>query len=830
MTRKYSVHTFQLLAFLLIFSLSKKIHSQDSLLFSKKTYEFIAKGDSYKSCYSYNAAINQYQKALKFEPDNNYIKLRIANLYRLLRDIPQAEKWYSCLENDTIQHDPTHVFYYAMTLLAQNKYEKAREWFLKYNEAVNYADLRGTKYIQSINNLQGFYADSSVYVIKNLSFNTELSDFCPINIQNRIVYLTSDRILGDEVSQEYFDVYYTALNETGEYSKPKPLNKSINSKYHEGPLSYNKLEKKIYFTRNALGPNESVKDLDEVKLGIFHADFPMEWNQSLEIKPLNFEGFKNNMGHPALTEDCKKIVFVSDAPGGYGGLDLYMSEYTDSTWQYPVNLGPEINTKGDEMFPAFFKEDVLYFSSDGHGGLGGLDIYKVKLKENLEIENLKYPINSSADDFGITFISQGKSGFFTSNRSGGVGKDDIYSFELVKIKFLGSVFDIASKENIIDAKIIFRDKLGNAKEIVTDENGQFEILVDRGSEYSLEIQKSDFSKEELSLQLDSVINDHIGLVQIGLLQEKESINNNEILPVDTMYYGVDSLSKNAFTNHSAEEPEKTILFNGTQLSELEKDNLPFKIKYTTIIEKNLTKNLDQDFDQDQNFFFDSVLNIDKNIKYRVQIAACRKPLPQKDIFSKYKGDKEVFMFEEDGWFKYAIAEELSYQKAKKILLDCNVDDAFIAAYTDSEKLTLKQAISKQYSFSESGKKNLITETKVYDVKTISFDFNSFTLKEEYKAIINSDVIKILNTSGELALKIQTHTDIRGSNEYNLGLAEARAKEIFEYLIESGIQEERIELVPLGESMVPEKCEIEVDCNESIHSKNRIAELIIVDLK
>ena len=197
------------------------------------------------------------------------------------------------------------------------------------------------------------------------------------------------------------------------------------------------------------------------------------------------------MGHPSLTKDGKTLYFASDKPGGYGGVDLYVSNREiGGTWGTPVNLGPKINTSGDDMFPYIADDGTLYFASNGHTGLGGLDVYSTtsiktgnKLTTWTEPENLGYPINTNSDDFGYIINKDNKNGYFVSNRAGGKGDDDIYSFQKKGIILNGIVYDAASGLPIQDAQVVMKEEDVEKGKAKSAKEGDFSFPATPGKKY-----------------------------------------------------------------------------------------------------------------------------------------------------------------------------------------------------------------------------------------------------------------------------------------------------------------------------------------------------------
>jgi outer membrane protein OmpA-like peptidoglycan-associated protein len=225
-----------------------------------------------------------------------------------------------------------------------------------------------------------------------------------------------------------------------------------------------------------------------------------------EEMPFNSDNY--SCGHPSLSVNDSVLYFTSDMPGGYGGADIYLSERTDSGWTAPRNLGPEINTEGNEMFPYIHESGVLYFASNGHLGLGGLDIFKaIPNNEKFQIENMGYPLNSKYDDFSLTMDEEQKGGYFASNREGGKGDDDIYKFEELDVSIALQVrtYDKENQQRITNPKIYFDEiVIMNANEQSETEDFDYSVKVKPDEKHSLTIKKSGYRPFNASLNISEL--------------------------------------------------------------------------------------------------------------------------------------------------------------------------------------------------------------------------------------------------------------------------------------------------------------------------------------
>ena len=423
----------------------------------------------------YGRALTIYEGLIKKKniPNGNYITLKIAECYRRINKIQESEEWYRKASFDEAASE--YSFYYAEVLMQTGKYEEARKWYQDYLLVQD--DPVAQKRLESIQGMDRFYRDSAFYDIQNLALNSEQKDFSPFFAEEGIVFVSSrKRPIIDEFKQRYhldeslFLNLYRSSKPTSDVDKDVNFffKKQLGTAFHEGPGVIFDNGVKMFFTRNNVKKGHKVLKGEDgfTRLKLFYAerkDTKSYWDQPVEL-PFNDANFSN--GHPAILDNGNTLVFVSDRPGTMGKADLFISHKEGETWSEPTNLGPEINSPQREMFPFISKDgSTLYYASEGLGGLGGLDIFRVAIKDGefgLPV-NVGYPVNSSKDDFGFIVDATGKEGFFASNREGGKGDDDIYYFNYTKPPFVrleGVIVDEDSREPLEEADITLRSKEG----------------------------------------------------------------------------------------------------------------------------------------------------------------------------------------------------------------------------------------------------------------------------------------------------------------------------------------------------------------------------------
>lgn len=397
-----------------------------SSLFLQQTFGQQAdhkKADTYFDQFQYASAAAVYEKILAQDTADTEALKNVIVCYRKLNDPSKAEKWLARMcGRDGV--DSYYFRQYGETLAANKKYEDAVAWYKKYLEKTPDADI--AKLIASYQTMNDFYKDSSYYTIRSLPFNSKQADFSPMYYQGGILFCSArtgsaHRATYAWDNSAYIDLYYVP-NMAG---PPLPFTKRINSALHEGPATVSTLGDTLFFTRNNQSEKKSKNNDEVTRLSIFYSvQKDGAWQKAQRFE-LNNDAY--SLGHPALAPD-HKLYLVSDMPGGIGGTDLYWTRYVNGHWLAPVNLGPGINTSGNEMFPFIDQQGNLYFASTTHAGLGGLDNFCALATPGgfKPPSNLGYPINSSKDDFG--FIIKNDRGYFSSNRGADAKDDNLYAF------------------------------------------------------------------------------------------------------------------------------------------------------------------------------------------------------------------------------------------------------------------------------------------------------------------------------------------------------------------------------------------------------------------
>ncbi|NTW33604.1 MAG: OmpA family protein, partial [Bacteroidetes bacterium] len=396
---------------------------------------FLKANNLYESL-AYAEAIPKYVSVLNKDSTVTDALIKLADCYRLTNDVENAEKSYALIIKKGIGK-PIHQFYYAQALMSSGKYAEAEK-----NMAAYRADERGETFAKAIDHINKFFKDSAYYKIKRESFNSKQNDFSPALWNDEIVF-TSSRTRANLVDYKYswtennfFKIYTTSKDTNGEYKRVHRFAPRLQKKYNDGPLCFSNDGKTIYFTRNNINGSKSEKSSDgKVNLQLYKAIINKKGNGYEYPSAFEYNNKEFNFAHPAINSNGSRLYFSSDMPGGAGGMDLWMCNKEGDFWGKPQNLGNLVNTKSNDVFPTV-SGNILYFSSNGLEGIGGLDIFWVLLDSNGlpkgNVVNFGVPMNSPADDFGISFNKDEKSGYLSSNRKTLNMDDDIYSFVVNK--------------------------------------------------------------------------------------------------------------------------------------------------------------------------------------------------------------------------------------------------------------------------------------------------------------------------------------------------------------------------------------------------------------
>lgn len=498
------------------------------------------KADKHFSRLEFVDAVEDYLKLVEKDKADAYVYSRLGDSYYNVFNTTEAEKWYAKALETT--NEPDMVFKYAEMLKANGKFEDYNKWMGKFS-SMRPGDDRATAFRENPDYLPKILEKGKKFNVQNISINSPVSDFGG-TLKDGVLYITSARNGARKNygwnDEPFLDIYRIGVTSDGTYQEPSLLNNDINTKYHEGLVSFSPDGNTMYFSRESFYEKVFEKDsLSTNRYGVLHLFKANKLGDDWD----NTEGFAINsknysVKNPSVSADGKTLYFASDMPGGYGNFDIYKSAINnDGTLGEAMNLGQKVNTEGQEMFPFISDNGTLYFSSNGHLGLGGMDVFFTKEIDGkiAPIRNVGLPVNSNADDFAFRINEETGEGFVSSNREGGQGSDDIYA-----IKKLQPIFDVLvsakaidnkTDEPIANAMVTLYDSEGN--KVVskpTNDEGIAEFIIEAEKNVDFEVSMDDYesTRKTLTGTLDEEVTFIVGLDPIEKIIVADRVELNPI--------------------------------------------------------------------------------------------------------------------------------------------------------------------------------------------------------------------------------------------------------------------------------------------------------------
>jgi outer membrane protein OmpA-like peptidoglycan-associated protein/tetratricopeptide (TPR) repeat protein len=712
------------------------------------------KANKYFRELNYQRAIEMYESILKkgVQPQALF---NLSECYRKIGNSQKAEYWYS----QAVLHPeatPEMFVYLGQAQLANNNAFAARRNFEKFL-TFSPNDARAKNLVQACEDStrQELLNGGLLYQVKPVEeVNSENDDFSPAFHKRGFVYCT-ERDTGGMVlrrsawtGRPFVKRYYTIVRLIDEdkmefrFSKPEEFSRELNTKYHDGSVDFSRDGSMILATRNHVNRGKILYS----SAGIVHTKIISAqksgdtWDK---IDNVSFNNPEYSVMHPALTPDGSKMYFSSDMPGGFGNMDLYVAyREGNGSWSAPVNLGPGINTEGDEAFPYVSNDGLLYFASDGHTGLGGLDIYYSRAVRGRwdPVTNLGAPLNSGKDDFGFALDTTRKYGFISSNRDGGKGLADIYLFTRLSV----------------DAEIlVFRDDNGHG--------------------------------------LDSVA------VTCDCYPKKTFYTNIE----GKLYL---EMPVNRTCNFKLNAPN----FEPKEIAISTKD---------FAVGSQLVQQVPIETDKNLSFAVEGLVK-DKNDGKTITGAALT-------LLSSCTNTTQVATADAEGKFNFKLEPSCCYVvRASKT--------GYFTATTNfcTKGLYLSDTLEAQIDMPALltiGGKSILDTNSVFVVDNIYHEYDRADIKIESSLGLKT-LLTLLQNNPDLAIEIRSHTDSRGSANYNQSLSERRAKAIATYLINNNIAETRLAYKGVGEAELLNNCADGVSCSEEQHLQNRRTEFRAVKLQ
>lgn len=506
--------------------------------------------------YNYEGAIVTLKKIADNPSKHNAALPMLAECYRMQHDILNAKSTYAEVVN-LPEAKPEAFYYYAQALQSVGDYTKARQMYQEYSEK-NPSDLRGPLFVMHCDSVLGPWKllkpKFEAKLARNI--NTTESDFGPVLYDGNLIY-ASDHNYDPANVKEYKwtgrgflklmqSVPATAGSFGPEMGSATAFEAKFDQEYHDGPATFSADENIIYLTRSYLGKAKREGIYKTNTLKIYSATKTNgTWG---ELKPFYLNSLDYSVGHPALSLDGKTLYFVSDMPGGIGGTDIWKCELENDAWGKAVNLGSTINTTENEMFPSIASDGSLYFSSEGLPGYGALDVFKTKFVNGnwTTPENLHTPINGSFDDFAIAFTPGMKNGFFSSNRFGGVGNDDIYSFKFIEqapeiekpSAISGVVLDKTTMKPLAGATVFVLDPTTEEIRVLkTSSDGKYNLDVNKPADFVVKAMNANYIADCIHFPVTDIKPGTTISAPQDLLLDKLEVNRT--FKIENIYYNFD---------------------------------------------------------------------------------------------------------------------------------------------------------------------------------------------------------------------------------------------------------------------------------------------------
>ena len=529
-------------------------------LFANAQSRASKKADKLFSKFEFVEAAKEYEKLISEGEGSEYIFAQLAEAYFNVFNTIEAEKWYAkTLKTSEVAET---IYKYSQMLKANGKYEASNAQMSKF-AGMRPADHRSIAFLENPNYLAKILEKGQKFNVQGLKINSEYADFGG-TLKDGKLYITSART---EIGKKYgwneepfLDVYVSSENSDGSFSTPAAV-EAVNTKYHEGVVSFSDDGKTMYFSRESyfdkIFERDSLSRNKFSVLNLYKSTKELgDWSEG-ESLSLNSENY--SVKNPAVSPDGKTLYFSSDMAGGIGAFDIYTAPINpDGSVGEPSNLGQKVNTEGQEMFPFVSLDNTLYFSSDGHLGLGGMDVFFTKIVDGKmgPVRNVGIPVNGNADDFAFSINVETETGFVSSNREGGTGSDDIYAVKVLQpicdVLVTVTVKDSETGLVLADASVNVTDSKGNVVGTkLTSEKGEINYIIECDTVLYLTASKEEY--ESGSTSIDGSSEEEVTAV-ILLDPIDEIILANKVI-LNPIYFDFD---KSNITAQAAFELDKLV--------------------------------------------------------------------------------------------------------------------------------------------------------------------------------------------------------------------------------------------------------------------------------
>ena len=777
--------------------------------------------------FSYEPAIELYEYVIRKNPENRSVIRNLAESYRKTNNPAKTAQWLARAIEVGINRNED-ILYYAQALEMIGKKEEATKYFQKYDQLMG-ADKRGERFAKSLTNYVDLFMESGQFRVENIRENTKDADFSPAFYPGGLM-LVSERGNSAYIksvfpwnNRRWLDLFVSTGENDSNLTSTTRLPDRINSKYHEGPVSYSPERNMLAFTRNNYFDGKVQRSSDHInKLSIlFTSPKGKGWT-----KPVKFahSSAEYSVGHPAFGKQGTTMWFISDMPGGLGGTDIYVSRLENDVWSKPENLGPKVNSEGNEMFPFVLNDSLLYFASNGWGGLGGLDIFKFNLQDAQQTkpDNIGSPVNSSGDDFGLIMRPGARSGFFTSNREGGKGNDDIYRFTYSPRPGAILVIDQDEVKPISRANVSWKlegDSI--VKEGITDLEGKTSTFLKPCQWYQISVKADGYPEKVIPVQTACPVKPG---EEIRILVKKPKLYGN----VFNKYLNTDiegaaiqlfDLSTGGKEVGSATSDTKGyfkfILYPCHEYKVVaRKEGLP---EVSRIFKAPCT-----DKEEDVAVKLGTGIAPQRGASLQVYITDEQSGAPvagaRVSVLDK-KGDVNDYLTDDNGFFETVLLEGNTYKV-----------DSRRVGYFSTSKSKMDITVAK-------GERKIIKDLKLLKLaeggtialEGIFYDLAKYDIRPDAARVLDY-VVQVMNENPSMKIELGSHTDAQGSDADNLVLSDKRAKAAAEYIISKGIQADRITGKGYGETRLKNKCGNGVKCPDKLHQENRRTEIQILDFE
>ena len=628
---------------------------------------------------------------------------------------------------------------------------------------------------------------NSTVELQNLTeVNTEALEFSPVFYGNGIVFVSSRRKQGPidrQIGETFFELFYAELDPNGLPLKPESFSLEINSQLHEGPVSFNREGDIMYFSRNNLMQGVQKADSKgKVGMKIYQATRgQFDWEK---VRELSFNSDEYSCMHPSLSPDGNKLYFASNRPGGQGNLDIWVAFNQNGQWSEPVNMGPQVNTGGNDAFPFIHESGNLFFASDGHQGYGGLDLFMIDVgkPEWGQAINLGPPFNTKEDDLGIILNPDGDIGYFSSNRPGGYGKDDLYMFEAPEgiqgVQFpklanvVIAVYDESSGRPLSGASIWIYEK--------TSTGG-----VKGGELYDLELLPSESGGEKMVFR--------------RMRKQEKELGEPRF---------VSNASGEAYTLLN-EAGKYIILASKAGYTPREVEYDPGENVFRRPVEVGLSPS---------NCMTLSGLVSSRPYDKRIPNAKVR-------LINQCTGEEIRTHTNLNGTFEYCIELGCEFTIITELAGYRN-DTTQVSTVNLRSKRSFAVVMGMEPE-STSILRKPIREGAVIVLQNIHYDFGKSSIRKG-EAQDLEDLARLMTAYPSMEIELISHTDCRGSDDFNLRLSLERAESAKQFLVSRGIGKRRIKAFGYGEAFPANHCNCEGagNCSEKEYEANRRTEVRI----